>query len=160
MINWIKFNIIKFIDWYVKAYHSDEFIHVSQIKDTILERIDSAVSRNNRRRDRELYEALETERTKHRIVEDGYIAEIESLEKLIDESKNMRKEVEELYFKVVQRAQQIVMITAKNTQERKTIVNDLAATLGKLDKLSLETEELNKEIEKNKSSDQDRLRIR
>jgi len=160
MINWIKFNIIKFIDWYVKTYHSDEFIHVSQIKDTILERIDSAVSRNNRRRDRELYEAIETERTKHRIVEDGYIAEIESLEKLIDESKNMRKEVEELYFKVVQRAQQIVMITAKNTQERKTIVNDLAATLGKLDKLALETEDLNKEIEKNKASDQDRLRIR
>lgn len=149
-----------FVDWYIAKYHAEDYIHTSQIQSEISRRIESAVARNNADRDRELDEALKTERMKHKIIEDGYCAEIVSMEKLVKDAKDLRADVESMYFKVVERAKQIMLISAETKHERTEIINDLSATMGKLDNLSKLAEDINKEIDNKKPEDEKLLRIK
>lgn len=158
--NLIKIPIRKAIDWYIIKYHSDSYIHKDEIVNEIGKRIQSVEDRVNRFRDKELNEKISAERKKHKIIEDGYIAEIISLERKVEEAMKMRKEVEKLYFKVKERAQQIVLIAAETKQERVEVVNDLSSAIGKLDNLVLKSEDISKEIDKNKEKEEEILKLK
>lgn len=151
--------IRKFLDWYIYRYHSEEFIHKSLIADEIKERIDNAITRNNIERDTQLEEVVNTERTKFDIKEQGYIAEIKTMENIVLEAKKMRRNVEDLYFRVIERARQLSIIAAQNKHERTEIINDLSASMGKLDKTVLDIIDVEKDIEKNLKKDQEALEI-
>lgn len=155
-----KFWIITFLDWYINSYQSANYIHTSKIQDEITKRIDNALERNNKARDIELEEALKTERMKHKIIEDGYIAEIISMEKTISDAKEMRRDAEEVYFKGMERAREIMFIAAEVKHEREEIINDLSATMGKLDRLILTSKEINDMIDKDKKVDEQKLRLK
>lgn len=148
------------MDWYIKKYHADSYIHVSNIVDEIGTRIKNVEDRINTIRDNDIEDALKTERTKHKIIEDGYIAEIMSMEKIVADARRMRSETEELHFKVVRRAKELVLLSSESKHERIEIVNDLSATIGKLDKQVIEAERVNKEIEDTKKEDEKILRLK
>lgn len=155
-----KFWIITFLDWYINSYQSNNYIHISKIQDEIARRIDNALTRNNEARDKQLEEALKTERMRHKIIEDGYVAEILSMEKNISDAQEMRADAEEVYFKGMERAREIMFIAAEVKHEREEIINDLSATMGKLDRLILTSKEINDMIDKDKKVDERKLRLK
>lgn len=155
-----KFWIIAFLDWYINSYQSNNYIHISKIQDEIARRIDNALTRNNEARDKQLEEALKTERMRHKIIEDGYVAEILSMEKNISDAQEMRADAEEVYFKGMERAREIMFIAAEVKHEREEIINDLSATMGKLDRLILTSKEINDMIDKDKKVDEQKLRLK
>lgn len=160
IIDYLKHLIIKAIDWYIIKYHSGDYIHKDEIVNEIGKRIQNVEDRINKLRDKELNEAIQTERKKHKIIEDGYVAEILSLEKIVNDASKKRKEVEKLYFKVKERAQQIVLVAAEMKQEREEDINDLSSRMGKRDKLAITTDEIKKDIEKNEEEEENILRLK
>ena len=151
---------IKFFDWYIMKYHAKDYVHLNDIQFEIKRRIENAEERLNNAHSVEIQEALETLRIKHHIECDGYHAEIMSMQKYVDDAKKMRKEVEDLRFKVIERARQVVMLTARSKHERLDILEDLSATMGKLDSLVIESEKLQKEIESSTEKEENILRMK
>lgn len=152
--------IIKFVDWFIRNYHADDYIHMSSIRAEIIRRIENAVVRTNIERDTELDEILKAERTKHRIECDGYLAEMAGMEKAVANAKKMRTDAETLYYRVVERARVLTLIAAENKHERAEIINDLGSSMGRLDKLVRDAEEVTSEIEKSKIKDTKLLRFK
>ena len=145
--------VIKFVDWYIRGYYSHDYIHRDMIREEITQRIDEAVRKVNLKRDDEEANKIQALKDIHKIHEDGYVAEIMRLEKNDENVKKMRKKVEELYFKVVRRAKELVLITAENWHEGEKIINDVSASIGRLDTIKATTEGLVAEIEDSRKAD-------
>lgn len=156
----MKNPFIAFIDWYIMKYHAKDYVHLNDIQFEIKRRIENAEERLKNAHAIELQEALETLRIKHHIECDGFKAEIMCMQRHVDDAKKMRKEVEDLRFKVIERARQVVMLTARSKHERLDILEDLSATMGKLDSLVIESEKLQKEIESSTEKEESILRLR
>lgn len=149
----MKKYLIKFLDWYIQKYHTHDFVHVSKIQDEIARRIKRATDRNNKRRDAQEERLINAERMKHKIVEDGYCAEIERMESEMKTNNEMRDQVERLYYTTMERARALVHATAEVKHEREEIVNDISKTMGKLDKLELNAKDIYDQIEDSKEND-------
>ena len=152
--------LVNFMDWYIKKYHSDNYVHVSNIADAIEQRIESAIDRVNKLHDQDVKEKLKAAGREKQIEIEGYIAEIRSLERIVADAKRMRSEVEELYFKVKEYGKQLLFQSAESKQERLEICEVLSSTVGKLDKLNINAERINKEIEDNREHDETVLRLK
>jgi len=144
---------IRLIDWYVRSYYSNDYIHRDMIRDEITRRVTEAVNKTNAQRNEQETNKLNALKTIHRIEEDGYISEILRLEKRDNDVKRMRKKVEELYFKVVKRAKDLVVITTENWHEGEKIVTDVSASISRLDIIKTTTTDLVKEIEDSRDND-------
>lgn len=153
MVNFLKKYIIKFLDWYIQKYHTHDFIHVSQIQEEIARRIKRSIERNNKRRDAQEERLLNAERMKHKIIEEGYVAEILCMESEKQQDDENRKMVEKLYYTTMERARALVHATAEVKHEREEIVNDISKTMGKLDKLELNAKDIYDQIEDSKEND-------
>jgi hypothetical protein len=152
--------IIQAVDWYVQKYHSKDFIHRDMIQSEIEKRIASAEARVHSIRDRQEQERLDAKSLDFDIIEAGYKAEIFRLEKIVADACEMRSKVEDLYFKVKRRAQDLALITAENQEVGTKIVNEIAASVGRIDILSRGSKGLMEEIEGSKQLDYDALRIK
>ena len=144
---------IRFIDWYIRAYYSHDYIHRDMIREEITKRVDDAVRKTNNFRDDQEINKLNALRDVYHIQEDGYVAEIMRLEKRDIEVQRMRKKVEELYFKIVKRAKELVVITTENWHEGEKIVTDVSASISRLDIIKTTTTDLVKEIEDSRKED-------
>ena len=148
------------VDWYIRNYQADDYVHISQIKDEIERRIASAVDRTNAARDTELAEALNTERTKHRIECDGYLAEMCNMEKIVEDAKRIRADAEKMHYLVVERAKELVFVTAENKRDRTEIINTISASMGRLDKLVKAATDIDLEITTSERRDKELLRLK
>ena len=145
--------MIQFVDWYIRNWYSMDYIHRDMIRDEILKRVNDAVGKTHRERDEQESIKLKAMRDNFKIQEEGYIAEIMRLEKNDEYVHKMRKRVEELYFKVVRRTKELLVITAENWHEGEKIINDVSASIGRLDAIKSNTESLVSEIENAKRDD-------
>lgn len=152
--------IVQAVDWYVQKYHSADFIHRDMIQAEIEKRIATAEARVHAIRDKREEERLAAKELDFEIIEAGYKAEISRLEKVVADALEMRSHVEDLYFKVKRRAQDLALITAENHEEGTKIVEDIAASVGRIDTLSRGAKGLVEEIERSKQIDYDALRIK
>ncbi len=72
----------------------------------------------------------------------------------------MREEVLTLRFQVYQWAKRLAMITAENKYEGNTIIQAVASSVGKLDKIGANAADIVLEMDTNENKDMDALRIR
>lgn len=159
-MNFIKKKTMQLMDWYIIRNYSEEYIHRDMIKDEIARRIESAEVRLNAIRDRQERERIQTEKTKFAIVEDGYVAEITRLEKIVEDVLTMRKELEDMHYRIVRRARELSLITAENKHEGNKIISNVSASIGKLDVIGRNTSELVKEIKESENEDNGALRLK
>lgn len=148
---------IRFIDWYIRSFYSHDYIHRDMIREEITKRIDEAVLKINLKRDEEETNKLNALKIIHKIEEDGYIAEIMRLEKNDIDVEKIRKKVEDLYFKVVKRANELVVSTARNWNTGEKIISDVTCSAVELKTIQSDAEKLVKEIKDAQISDYDAL---
>lgn len=139
-----------FVDWYVNKYQAENYIHISRIQNEISKRIDNAVKRNDEVWCKKLEESELKLQREYKIIEDGYCAEIESMEKIVSDARELKKEVTELDFIVKRKAHELVLLTAEMKQERKDFINSKAITMGKMNDFINKSENLLIETEKEK----------
>lgn len=144
----------KKIDAYIIKYHSNEYIRRDLISDEIKKRIDKALALNNKMRDEQEKEKLESQKLKFDIVEYGYIAEIQKMEEEMKRICTFQKEVKELYFKTEARAKQLAMITAENKHIGEKIISSVAANIGQLNKIEYNANSIEEEITKQKEKEE------
>lgn len=148
------------IDNYIMKHHTDQFIHKTKIKDEIKNRIDNAVAYNNKLRDRQEKENLDAQKIQYEIQEYGYIAEIERLEKTVEDILIMKKKVMDLYYTTYSRAKELALITAENQHESNTIMNNVGDSMRRLDRIGEKANAAVKEIENKKEDEEEILRIK
>lgn len=145
--------VIRFLDWYICGNYSAQYIHRDLIRAEISKRIKEAVDKTNAERDEQEEGKLKALKDIHKIEEDGYIAEIMRLEKNDENVKRLQKINEDLYFKVVRRVKELMLITAENWHEGEKIINDVSASIGRLDAIKGNTQTLVDEIERTRKDD-------
>jgi hypothetical protein len=148
------------IDIYIRKVHSTNYIHKDEVKAEIEERIRNVEDRTNAYRDQQESYKLQALVTKHTIREDGYLAEIKLLNSKVEETMRLRKEVEDLHFRVIRRARELALVTAENQHEGAQIINNVSQGLGRLDKITMANRELIEEINKSSDRDENALRIK
>lgn len=151
--------ILRFVDWYIGKYYSNEYIHISLLKDEIKSRIEKAEKRVHEDRDEREQHKLNALIIQHKINESGWIAELETMEKIVIDARTLQKKVSGLYFETVQRIKELALIKAQTEHEGKEIINNVGASIGRLDKVTLAIGDLVKEIEKTKTNDIEALEI-
>jgi hypothetical protein len=151
--------IFTFINWYIKKYHSDEFVHIHKIKNEIQKRIKNAEDRLNEIRDKQEKDKLNALRLDFKIIEDGYLAEIDLMEKEFANVRKLRDANEKLYFINLARSKELATIAAKNKKIGEKITVDVGTSLGELDKIEIETNEIAKQILDNSGKDRQALKI-
>ena len=158
---WINRNklIIHAVDWYVRTYHSNDYIHVSLIKDEIKRRIALMEDRLNEERDEQEDRKLNALAIQYKINEDGWVAEIECMEKKCAEARKIRKEVEDLRFETIRRIREMAIINARNRHEGTEIINSVGASVGRLEKVGRSISDLVKEVEDSEDKESEILQI-
>lgn len=152
--------LFRVVDWYIIKYHSHDYIRRSLIQDEIEKRIEAAVTQNNRQRDAQEQAKLEAQKLKYDILESGWTAEIINMEKIVSDVLKMRDDVRDLHFRTFQRAKELAMVTAENKHEGTNIINSVAASVGKLDKIGSRAEDIVKEMEDSRTKDEEALRVK
>jgi hypothetical protein len=151
--------IVKFINEYIQKYHSDKFIHIDKIQDEIELRIKNSEIRLNKIRDKQEEDKLRALELDFKIKEAGQNAELTRLEKIIDDVNRLRDFNEKLYYRNLSRAKELGIITSINENIGKEIIKDVGENLGKLEKISLDTNAVLKEIKDNVKEDSQALQI-
>jgi hypothetical protein len=158
-VNMFKHYIFKFINWYIQTFESENFVHVSMIQAEMDKRIRNAEERLNKIRDKQECDKMNALRLDFKITEDGYLAEMESMEREMDNVQRMRDANEKLYFLNLARSKALATLAAKNRKIGEKITIDVGSSLGELDKLEIETNDVEKEISNNSGKDRQALRI-
>ena len=156
----IKRKFIELADWYVRKNYSYDFVHRDLIRSEMNMRIKNAVEETNKIRDEQEEEQIRALRIQHKISEDGYLAEIEHYKKIAKDAQKMRKEVETLYYKVIERIKTISVVTAENKHEGEAIINSVSSSIGRLDRINNNILDLVTDIEENKKHDLKVLKIK
>jgi len=136
------------------------YIHKDMIQTEIEKRIEIAVKNLNSIRDQQEEEQLNSLKLQHKIIEDGFKAEIENYKKTVDDAMKMRKENERLYYTLLSRIKKLGSITMDNVQAGTSIVSNVGIALGQLNKVGLSIKDLEEEIEEQKEKDMKTLRIK
>jgi len=147
------------IDNYIIKNHAGDYIHKSMMKDEIKKRIEHAVQKNNEKRDDEEKEKLNAQDTKFAIQEAGWIAEIEHMEKLTKEMNEKNKRVTKLYYSTLETAKGIALIAAESKHETTSMMNNFAENIGTMEKISVNTDNIVKGIEKTQIKDEQILGV-
>lgn len=157
MIKKIKEWFHKKIDTYIIKHHAKNYIHKSKLKDEIKLRVDNAIKQNNKMRDDQEKEKLHSQETKFIIQEAGWISEIERMEKIVANTLKMKKRVTELYYETLARAKEVALITAENKHEGNDIIQKVAESIGKLDRIGANANDMVEQIEKKQFRDENIL---
>lgn len=162
----MKFNIrklrnpvITFIDWYIKSYHSRDYVHRDMIRPEIAKHIKKAEDRVNSIRDNQEEIKMEALKLQFQIMEDGYIAEIETMEETVKDVMKMRDELVGLYYEVERRIKEVSMITAENRHHGMNIIEKVSEQLGNLEKIGYRSEKLDSIVQSSKKKDLRKLRV-
>jgi hypothetical protein len=139
--------IILAADWYVKNYHSNDYIHISLIKDEIKRRIERAEAVMKDTCEEESARKLKALEIQHSINEAGWCAEIECLEKKMVDVMKMRDEVINLRLETVRRIKELALINANNQHVGREVLSSVGASMGSLGKVALSISDLAKEVE-------------
>jgi len=149
-----------FIDWYVRNYQAENYIHISMIRDEISKRIDGAVKYNNKIRDEQESIKIKALELQFKIQEEGWCAEIINMEKTVSEVELLRKKTMNVYLDTYRRAKELAMVTAENQHEGNKIIENVSASVGKLDIIGKNAADIVKEINDNKIKEQDALQMK
>ncbi len=152
--------LLELIDAYIIRYHSDRYIDRELIQPEIAKRITEAVRVNDTIRDEQEHSKLEAQKLDYEIKEKGWCAEIDNMHSEMQKVFKMREEVLTLRFQVYQWAKRLAMITAENKYEGNTIIQAVASSVGKLDKIGANAADIVLEMDTNENKDMDALRIR
>jgi hypothetical protein len=156
----IKNPVVTFVDWYVKSYHSRDYVHRDMIRPEISKHIKLAEERVNKIRDNQEEIKMEALRLQFQIMEDGYLAEIESMEATVEDVLSMRDELVKLYYEVEKRIEEVSMITAQNRHHGMNIIEKVSEQIGNLEKIGYRSEKLDKRVKGQKPKDMETLRIK
>lgn len=147
------------IDNYITKHHSKDYIHVNKIKDEIKKRIKTAVEKNNCSRNKTEDEKLEAQSIKFKIQESGWMAEIEHMEKIVRDALDMKDKVTKLYYSTYGKAKELALIAAENKHEGNTIIQNVAESIGKLDRIGANADDMVKEIENTQGRDENTMEV-
>lgn len=141
--------ILSFIDWYIRNYHSQDYIHRDMIKDEIFIKIQKKEKEIHEKRNEEEAEKQHALELEHQIRIDGLLAEIEVYKKESKEVAKEKKAVKNLYFELKRRAKELSLFTAENKHEGNNIIKNVASSIGQLDVIGTKTRDLVKEFDDN-----------
>jgi len=163
IIKWLWTNrgryTIRFVDWYVRTYHSQDYIHIGLIKEEISRRIDAEVFKTKIRCDEDKERAMNALNIQHKINEDGWIAEIENMEKQVRDAMVVLKNAEELRWEYIRRVRELAVINAKNQHGGKEMIEGVTVAMQQLEKVGLEICGLVENVEKEGKKETEMLRI-
>ena len=142
------------IDNYITTHHSDDYIHRSMLKDEIKKHIENAIEKNNALRNSQEKEKLQAQNIKKEIEIAGWIAELEHAEKVAEEAAEKTKRVTKLYYSTLETAKGIAMIAAESKHETTAMMNNFAENIGTMEKISANTENIVKGIEKDQEKNE------
>ena len=145
--------VLTFVDWYVRNYHSSEYIHRDMIKDEIKERIVNAEKKVNQKRDEELERELDIRDKKHQIRIDGFLAEVERYKEEAREIRKLQKDLINLRALLESRAETLSIVIAQNKHEGKKIMNVAGEFIGQLDKIEYNINQLGQEFHKSENEE-------
>jgi hypothetical protein len=151
--------VITFIDWYIRNYHSKDYIHKDMIKDEIKSKIEKAEERLNKKRDEQEKGKLDARDLDHKIIVDGFYAEMEVMEKEAQEVKALRSKLDNLYYVLKRRAKDISMVTAENKHEGTKIAENILESIGQLEKIEVKTLDIVKEFDSAERKDKEALMV-
>jgi hypothetical protein len=143
---WITHPVLSFVDWYVRNYHSKDYIHRDMIKDEISKRLGQLEQRLMAAW-QESEEALEHRlRLEFQIIEDGYVAEIQRLEARDKRRQKWLKNVTDLYYKEKGWAQRLAVVTAKHRHNGKELMSSIGEFMGDLECIGREACSVDEEV--------------
>ncbi len=142
----IKSYFLKQIDAYIHKYHSDRFIHIDLIKDTMVKHM--------AHRERQIREEcaadkrmeLDAQALNFHIMETGWISEITQLEKQLKEGRAREKSKQQFYFDTQILRKELSIMANKNKEIVQEVTQNMTKPLGKLEALN---DDLNKAEIKN-----------
>jgi len=125
-----------FAIWYFERFVPKNYIHVSQIEQKIYEARDDEARKYRKILDDELMHMLEKNEIEKRIETDSLKAHIKQLEKQLDETALLKKEVEKHELLNKKNAKMVLSNVIDFKYEVKKLLDMFAVASGKLDLLT------------------------
>jgi hypothetical protein len=138
----IHIHIAKWVEAYIHKNHSDKFIHVDNLKDTITKHIAHRERQIIEQRDKEERLKLDAQFMNFSIMEAGWIAEIEGLEKDNKKLNETLKSWQQMYYAVQSEKKELCIITSRNEAIVKEVAENMTIPLGKLESVNRDLNDL------------------
>ena len=155
LINRIKTSLLNKL----QKYMADDYVHKEEIKKAMQESLKRTEDRVNKFRDSQEEAKINEIKMRFQIQEDSYIAEIARLEKIVDNSLRMRKDVMSLKFELERRSKEFFNFISFSEHDEMKILSNVSSSIGELESLRLKYKSYMQEIDDNNNKEREALRL-